>query len=349
MVPSKQLGSQEVKFFVNMKERMSFKKVEQKVSFPKMEEEILTFWDKNKTFEKSVSGRSHAKAFSFYDGPPFATGTPHYGHLLAGTIKDVIPRFKTMQGYRVERIWGWDTHGLPIENIVEQELDIKTKAQIEEYGVDKFNEKCRSKVLKYADEWEKIVARTGRWVDMENAYLTMDVQYMESVWWAVKTLYDKGLAYQGHKVMPYCPRCATPLSNFEVGLGYQDKDDKAVTIKFELSDEPGTYLLAWTTTPWTLPGNLALTIGEKIKYVTVKVGKDKYILAKDRLTDYAKELKGARIISTFMGNELVGKSYKPIMGYYENPQKGHIIISGNFVSTEEGTGIVHTAPALPSM
>jgi isoleucyl-tRNA synthetase len=321
-----------------------FKKVEPRINFPEMEENILKFWDKNKIFEKSVSSRPKSKPFSFYDGPPFATGLPHYGHLLAGTIKDVIPRYKTMQGYRVERIWGWDTHGLPIENIVEQELDFRTKAQIEEYGIDKFNEKCRSKVLAYADEWKKIVGRTGRWVDMENAYLTMDPQFMESVWWVFKSLFDKGLIYDGHKVMPYCPRCATPLSNFELGEGYKDKNDKAATVKFELSDEPGTYLLAWTTTPWTLPGNLALSVGAEIQYVKVEKNGKFYILAKERLGDYEKEL-GNKITAKFKGKTLVGKSYKPVMNFYKNPQKAFLVIAGSHVTTEDGTGIVHTAPA----
>lgn len=321
-----------------------FKKVEPRINFPEMEEKVLKFWDKNKIFEKSVTDRPKSKTFSFYDGPPFATGTPHYGHLLAGTIKDVIPRYKTMQGYRVERTWGWDTHGLPIENIVEQELEFRSKAQIQEYGVDKFNEKCRSKVLSYADEWKKIVARTGRWVDMKNAYLTMDPQFMESVWWVFKTLYEKALIYEGQKVMPYCPRCATPLSNFELGEGYKDKNDKAATIKFELDDEPGTFILAWTTTPWTLPGNLALSVGAEIDYVKVEKNGFFYILAKERLEDYKNEL-GQKVVSKFKGKKLVGKSYKPVMSVYKNPQKAFIVIAGDHVTTEEGTGIVHTAPA----
>jgi isoleucyl-tRNA synthetase len=322
-----------------------FKKVDQRVNFPELEKDILSGWKKDKVFERSVSDRPEEKPFSFYDGPPFATGLPHYGHLLAGTIKDVIPRYKTMQGYRVERIWGWDTHGLPIENIVEQELSIKTKLEIEEYGIDRFNEKCRSKVMKYAEEWKKIVERTGRWVDMENAYLTMDKEYMESVWWAFKELWDKKLIYEGYKVMPYCPRCSTALSNFEVGLGYADKTDKSVTIKFEEEGEVGTSFLVWTTTPWTLPGNLALCVGSDIDYVLLKSGHEHFIIAQARLEAYANELGKYTIEKTFKGNELVGKRYKPIMPYYKNPQKAFEVISGDFVSTEDGTGIVHIAPA----
>lgn len=323
-----------------------FKKVEPRVNLPELESEVLSYWEKNKIFEKSVTSRSKDNTFSFYDGPPFATGTPHYGHLLPGTIKDVIPRFKTMQGYRVERIWGWDTHGLPIENIVEQELDFKSRTQIEEYGIDKFNEKCKTKVLKYADEWKNIVGRTGRWVDMENQYLTMDFNYMESVWWVFKSLWEKDLIYRGHKVMPYCPRCATGLSAFEVGMpgSYIDKHDKAVTVKFELADEPHTYLLAWTTTPWTLPANLALAVGPNLDYVKVEKGKDKYILAKAQLEKYAEEL-GGKVVEKFKGSKLIGLKYLPVFDFYKNPKRAFEVVAGSHVTTEEGTGIVHTAPA----
>ncbi len=322
-----------------------FKKVNPKQNFPKLEEEVLSRWQEDKVFEKSIETKPASKTFSFYDGPPFATGMPHYGHLLAGTIKDVIPRFKTMQGYRVERIWGWDTHGLPIENIVEQELDIKTKTQVEEMGIDKFNELCRAKVLTYADEWKKIVARTGRWVDMDSAYLTMNPEFMESVWWAFSELYKKDLAYEGHRVMPYCSRCATPLSNMEVGQGYKDKRDKAITVKFELIDEPGTFLLAWTTTPWTLPGNLALSVGRKIEYSVVENSSGKYILASERLEHYQSELGDYRLVKTVMGKDLVGKKYLPIFEYYKDVKKAFIVIDGDHVTTTDGTGIVHTAPA----
>ncbi len=324
---------------------MAAKKVDPKQNFPKLETEILKFWDDNNIFEKSVAQRPAGKVFSFYDGPPFATGLPHYGHLLAGTIKDVIPRYKTMQGYRVERIWGWDTHGLPIENIVEQELDIKTKDQVQELGIDKFNELCRTKVFTYAEEWKKIVGRTGRWADMESAYLTMNPEFMESVWWAFSELHKKGLAYEGHKVMPYCPRCATPLSNMEVGQGYKDKRDKAVTVKFELVDEPGTYFLAWTTTPWTLPGNLALSVGPKIEYSTVATPTGNYILATERIESYAEQLGKYTIRDTFLGHDLVGKKYRPVFDCYAEVTKAFQIIDGNHVTTEDGTGIVHTAPA----
>jgi isoleucyl-tRNA synthetase len=332
---------------------MSFKKINPRVNFPELEQKVLTFWRKNKIFEKSISERPKSKQFSFYDGPPYATNTPHFGNILAGIIKDVIPRYKTMQGYRVERVWGWDTHGLPIENIVEEDLGFKSRDEIYEYGVDKFNEKCRSKVFGFVESWKEIIARTGRWADMDNAYITMDKNYMESIWWVFSELWDKDLIYEGYKVMPYCPRCSTGLSSFEVAEGgYKDKKDKAVTIKFELSNEPGTYMLAWTTTPWTLPGNLALTVGAKIDYVKVRSGKDLYILAEARLESYAEELGKYKIVEKMTGTGLVGKKYQPLFEYYENSQtakdnnsKAFEVISGDFVNTEDGTGVVHTAPA----
>lgn len=328
-----------------------FKKVD-RIKFPEMEEGILKYWEKNKIFEKSVNERSIEKSFTFYDGPPYATGMPHYGNLLAGIIKDVIPRYKTMQGFRVERVWGWDTHGLPIENIIEKNLGFKTRDEIKEYGIDKFNEKCRSKVFEYVEAWKGIVERTGRWADMDNAYITMDKDYMESIWWVFSELWKKDLIYEGHKVMPYCPRCATGQSSFEVGLGgYHNKVDKAVTIKFELTEDPGTYFMAWTTTPWTLPGNLALTVGEGLDYVLVESGGSKFILAAERLSDYKEELGKYKVVKKLKGSDLVGKKYKPIFSYYENSQsknsskKAFEVISGDFVTTDDGTGIVHTAPA----
>lgn len=247
-----------------------FKKVESQVSFPKMEEEILKFWESEKIFQKSIDQRPADKLYSFYDGPPFATGTPHYGHIVASAIKDTVPRYFTMKGYRVERKWGWDCHGLPIENIAEKELGITHKKQIEELGVAKFNEICRSKVLEYVEEWKKVIGRFGRWADMEHPYKTMDRDFMESVWWVFKELWDKGLVYESYRTMHICPRCETTLSQSEVAEGYKDVKDLAVTAKFELVDEPGTFVLAWTTTPWTLPGNVALAVNEDIEYVKLK-------------------------------------------------------------------------------
>ncbi|MCK5061568.1 isoleucine--tRNA ligase [Candidatus Parcubacteria bacterium] len=353
----------------------------------RQEEKILEFWDKAEIFKQSVEKKAPNGDYVFYDGPPFATGLPHYGHIVASIIKDVVPRYWTMKGYRVERKWGWDCHGLPIENIVEKELGINSKKDIEKIGVAKFNKICRSKVMEFADDWKKYVRKLGRWVDMENGYKTMDKDFMESVWWVFKNLYDKGLIYKGYRSMHICPRCETTLSQSEVTEGYKDIKDLSVIAKFELVDEPGTYVLAWTTTPWTLIGNVALAVGESIDYVKVKIldvakrakeGKIKYqkvIIAKDifeqlqdkpdtnllklafNLVVLHEKKEGEEyieeydIIKEFKGSELVGKKYKPLFDYYasdkdlKNTKNGWNIYTGDFVSTEEGTGIVHIAPA----
>ena len=335
-----------------------FKKIDPKQTFPKMEEEVLKFWNENKIFEKSLEIRKDAKRYSFYDGPPFATGTPHYGHIVASTMKDVVPRYWTMRGYLVERKWGWDCHGLPIENIAEKELGIKRKTEIEEMGVEKFNEFCRSKVLGYVSEWKKVINRLGRWADMENAYSTMDLPYMESIWWVFKELWDKGLIYEGYRSMHICTRCETTLSQQEVSEGYKDIKDLSAIAKFELVDELGTFVLAWTTTPWTLIGNVALAVGKDITYVKVRTtdshlnthdSTEFYILAKERLTDIFKD-KEVEIIEEFLGKDLVGKKYKPLIDYYvnkglQNEENGWKIYAADFVTTEEGTGVVHIAPA----
>jgi len=323
-----------------------FNPVNPRQSFPKMEEALLSYWEENKTFEKSVE--QNDKEYVFYDGPPFATGLPHYGHLLAGTLKDVVPRYWTMQGYKIERKWGWDCHGLPVENIVEKQLNLGSKTDIEEYGIGKFNESCRSAVLKYTNEWKSTVRRMGRWVDMENDYKTMDPEYMESIWWVFKSLWDKGFIYEGHKVVPYCPRCATPLSNFETNQGYKDKQDPALTVKFELVDEPGTHVLAWTTTPWTLPSNLALAVGPELTYAKIKDAKsgEHYIMALDRIPHYYKNPEDYEIVEEFLGKTLEGKKYTPVLPYFaeKTEKKVFSITTGNFVTLEDGTGIVHMAP-----
>ena len=240
---------------------------------PEIEEKILKFWDENRVFEKSLEKTKKGKPFTFYDGPPFATGLPHYGHILASAIKDLIPRYKTMKGYRVPRRWGWDCHGLPIENIAERDLKISGKKQIEEIGVKNFNEHARSKVLEFIDEWEKTVERIGRWVDFDGSYKTMDATYMESVWWAIKQIYDKGLIYESTRVLPYCPRCETPVSNFEVAMdedNYKEITETATTYKYELKDEKKTYILAWSTTPWNKIATPALAVNPKLKYVNFR-------------------------------------------------------------------------------
>jgi isoleucyl-tRNA synthetase len=320
------------------------------------EEEVLKFWRENKIFQKSLDKEApkgglpdSRREYVFYDGPPFATGTPHYGHLLAGTIKDFIGRYQTMQGKHVPRKWGWDCHGLPIENIVEKELNLKSKKEIEEYGIGKFNEKARGSVLTYVDDWKKIVPRMGRFVDMENDYKTMDSSFTESVWWIFNKLNEKGLVYEGFKSMHLCPRCETTLSNFEVNQGYRDITDISVTVKFAVMGESNTYFLAWTTTPWTLPGNVALAVGPDVDYVKIKVmpSGENYILAKARLVvikdDYA-------VVEEFKGSKIIGLSYKPVFDYYNNKETKNIengfkVYGGGFVTTEDGTGIVHIAPA----
>ncbi len=314
------------------------------------EGEVLSFWEKSETFQKSVEKDAPQGDYVFYDGPPFATGTPHYGHLVSSIMKDVVPRYYTMNGYRVERRWGWDCHGLPIENIVEKELGTKQKKDIEEMGVGKFNELCRSKVFTYADEWEKVISRLGRWVDMKNPYRTMDLNFMESIWWVFKILWDKDLIYKDYRSMHICPRCETTLSQSEVTEGYRDIKDLSVTAKFELIDEPGTYILAWTTTPWTLIGNVALAVGADIEYVKVVSDDTNYILAKERLADVFKDKK-YEIISSVKGSELAGRAYRPLFDYYasdeklENHNNGWKVYVADFVTTEEGTGVVHIAPA----
>jgi isoleucyl-tRNA synthetase len=314
------------------------------------EERTLSFWNKERIFEKSLSQTAKGKEFVFYDGPPFANGTPHYGHLLASFIKDVIPRYKTMRGYHVSRRWGWDCHGLPVENLVEKELGLNTKKDIETYGIGRFNEVARSSVLRYAEEWRQQIPRIGRWVDMVDDYRTMDSGFTESVWWVFKTLHDKGLIYEGFKSMHICPRCETTLSNFEVNQGYKDVTDISVYVKFELVDEPGTYMLAWTTTPWTLPGNVALAINPDIRYSIVEVDGARLVIAKDLISPAVFGDKIFKPISEVSGSSLVGKKYRPLYPYYDhdgtkNRANGWKVYGASFVTTTDGTGIVHIAPA----
>ena len=287
----------------------------EKKSFPQREVELMKFWDDNKTFEKSIEQRDEKDSYVFYDGPPFATGLPHYGHLVGSIMKDVVPRFWTMKGKRVERKWGWDCHGLPIENIVEKELKLKNRQDIEKLGVEKFNKACHSKVGLYAEEWKKVIKRMARWVDMENDYKTMDKDFMESAWWVFKSLWEKDLIYEGHKSMHVCPRCETTLSNMEVTQGYMDIKDISITAMFELVDEPETYVIAWTTTPWTLLGNVALALGGKLTYVKAEIDGKKYILNKE-LVEKVLEGKEYKIIEEFTGNKLEGKKYKPLFDFY---------------------------------
>lgn len=322
-------------------------------NFNELEKQILKFWEENQIFAKSLEQTRGGEPYIFYDGPPFATGLPHYGHILASTIKDAIPRYQTMQGHYVRRRWGWDCHGLPIENIVEQFLKISGKKQIETVGVVRFNKVCRDNVLAFATEWGKMVRRMGRWVEFENSYKTMDTSYMESVWWALKQVWEKGLIYEDRKVLLYCSRCETPISNFEVAMdnSYQDVTEETVYSKFKLLPrqrildtltDDRTYVLAWTTTPWTLPGNTSLNVGPDIKYVMVEQNDERYILAKDRLSI----LEGKyEVVAEFSARSLEGIRYEPLYpGIIPNEDgRAHRIYLADFVSTSDGTGVVHNA------
>ncbi len=324
-----------------------FDPVDPKQSFPKLEEQTIKYWDDNQIFEKSVETRPKSDEYIFYDGPPFATGLPHYGHILAGTMKDVVPRYWTMRGKRVERRWGWDCHGLPIENLVEKELGLSGKKDIEEkHGVSEFCEECRNSVLKYTEEWKKTVKRTARWVDMEDHYKTMDLSYMESIWWVFSRLWEKELVYKGHKTMHVCPHCVTPLSNFEVTLGYKDVTDLATTWKFKLKDEKNTYLLAWTTTPWSSLSTVGLAISPDFTYVKVKVGEEHVIFIKDQLENIMKGVDDYKVVDEFKGKKIVGQSYEHVFPWYaEIPEvkknKGtYKVYAVDYVEPDEGTGIV---------
>ena len=340
-----------------------YENVDPKVNFSEQEEKILEFWKEKGIFKKSISQREGCDEYVFYDGPPFATGLPHFGHFIPSTIKDIIPRYQTMKGKKVERRFGWDCHGLPVENLIEKELGLNSKTDIENYGVANFNEACRDSVLRYVNEWKQTITRLGRWVDFDNDYKTMNPDYMESIWWVMKSLWEKGLLYEGHYILPYCPRCSTVLSNHELATGgYKDVHDPAITIRFKvvkagpsINDDEitngKTYFLAWTTTPWTLPSNLGLTAGPDIDYVKVKDGDEYYILAQARLGAYYKNPEDYEIIWTKKGSELLGCKYEPLFPYFasletnEDGSDGAFrVFNADFVSTEDGTGIVHTAP-----
>lgn len=318
-----------------------------------IEEQLLETWDKEKTFEKSLENREGGETFSFYDGPPFANGVPHYGHLVQTTIKDAMTRYKTMQGFYVPRRIGWDTHGLPVEYAIEKEHGFRGKRDIVDYGIDKFNAECRQSVFKYKDEWEKMFRRVGRWADYDKTYATLDENYIESVWWVFKTIYEKGLVYKDFRSSPYCPRCATPLSNFELNQGYQDNvPDPSLFIKFKLDDE-NAYILGWTTTPWSLPGNAAIAVKPDARYVYVEVKEDDgnvstLVLAKERLE--VLDVDTYHITKEILGEDLIGKSYEALFKLsnlpdYENQDNLFKIWGAEFVSIEDGSGVLHVAPA----
>jgi isoleucyl-tRNA synthetase len=322
--------------------------------FPAIERAILSRWQREGLFAESVrfrpAGDAGRNEYVFYDGPPFANGLPHYGHLLTGFVKDVVPRYWTMRGKRVERRFGWDCHGLPAEMEAEKQLGISGRRAITDFGIAKFNEACRTSVMRYTGQWRRYVTRQARWVDFDNDYKTMDLSYMESVMWAFKQLWDKGLIYEGFKVMPYSWAAETPLSNFETRLdnSYRVRQDPAATVAFRLAPAAGDpsplEVLAWTTTPWTLPSNLALAVGPDIDYVAMQKDGRTFVLAEAALTRYAKELDGAERLATMKGAALVGRRYEPLFPYFEDHPRSFVILAGDFVSTEDGTGVVHMAP-----
>jgi isoleucyl-tRNA synthetase len=317
--------------------------------FAENENTVLEFWNQENVFQRSIDERKDAPCFTTYDGPPFATGLPHYGHLLAGTIKDVLPRYKTMKGYRVPRRFGWDCHGLPVENEIEKAQNLSGAPSIESFGIPNFNEECRKVVMRYSKEWKSTVLRMGRWVDFDRTYHTMDLSFMESVWWVFKQLYDKGLVYEGFKVMPFSAKLGTPLSNFEATQNYKEVDDPALTVAFPMDDDPNTSLLIWTTTPWTLISNLAIAVGPEIDYVKLldKKSAQHYILAKGRIAGYYKNSDDFTIVEEFKGKTLEGKGYKPVFSYFkERKDEGAFrVLAEEFVSVDDGTGLVHMAPA----
>jgi isoleucyl-tRNA synthetase len=327
-----------------------FKRVDPRPDLPAMEREILDLWDRIDAFRTQVEMRPPDQDYIFYDGPPFANGSPHYGHILAGVIKDVVPRFWAMKGRRVERRFGWDTHGLPIEMEVEKQLGISGPKQIAEFGIGAFNEACRALVENTADEWAHLVRRMGRWVDMEDDYKTMDTDFMESVWWVFKQLWDKGLVYEDYKVLPYSWGATTPLSNFEANLDYRDTDDPSITVRLEVLEgagpvQAGDQLLIWTTTPWTLPGNLAIAIGDDLDYVRIDDEDGRFWIAADRVKAFWKDAPAPA--EQAKGSQLLGVSYRPPFDFFEHERdRGAFrVIESESVTTEEGTGLVHMAPA----
>ncbi len=328
------------------------KAVASDVNFPQMEHELLAMWQTQGTFYQSVKQREGASEFTFYDGPPFANGLPHYGHLLANTIKDTVPRYWTMRGYYVERRFGWDCHGVPVEYEIEKRDKLKGRADILAMGVAKFNEKCRASVQHYTKEWEQTITRLGRWVDWRNQYRTMDKSFMESVWWVLSELYQRGLVYRDFKVVPYSPRITAVLSNFEANQNYKDVQDPAITVKFKLKDEDA-FVLAWTTTPWTLLSNVALCIGPKLSYVKIRDGEsgEVYYLAESRVEALYKKPKPHgqgkpyEVLASVAASELAGRHYEPLFPYYKDHANAFRILTDDYVSTDDGTGVVHQAPA----
>ena len=322
---------------------MLYNKVPSDLKFVEREKKVVDFWKEKSIFEKTTEAKKDARMYTFYDGPPTANGKPHIGHVLTRVIKDLIPRFHTMKGENVLRKAGWDTHGLPVELEVEKLLGLDGKEQIEEYGIAPFIDKCRESVWKYKGMWEDFSNTCGYWVDMDNPYITYDNNYIESVWWSLKKIWDKGLLYKGFKIVPYCPRCGTPLSSHEVAQGYKDVKEKSAIAKFKLVGTDNEYFLAWTTTPWTLPSNVALCVGPEYKYVKVKSGDEYYILAEELLASVLEE--GYEVVESYKGKDLEYKEYEPLFAFKELDKKAYYVVCDNYVTLTDGTGIVHIAPA----
>jgi isoleucyl-tRNA synthetase len=326
-----------------------YKPVSNKIDFPAMEKDVLAYWERGDIFKKSLDQRKGEPEFIFYDGPPFATGLPHYGHLLAGTIKDIVPRYQTMRGHYVDRRFGWDCHGLPIEALAQDALGLAGAPAIVDAGVDVFNEQCRAMVSTYVEEWRTTVTRMGRWVDFDNDYKTMDKAFMESIWWVFSELWKQGRIYRAHRIMPFSWKLNTPLSNFEAGRNYQDVQDPSITVRVKLQsiDIPDAYALVWTTTPWTLPSNLAICVGPDIDYVAVRDADqgDVYVLAESRLAVYFKDPSQYETLKTMKGSELVGMHYEPLFDYFADTPHAFQVLMDDFVSIADGSGIVHMAPA----
>ncbi len=319
-----------------------FKQLTDKTNHKDIEKEVSSYWQQHDIFEKSISTRADKPVFTFYEGPPTANGKPGIHHVVSRTLKDLVCRYKTMQGYKVNRKAGWDTHGLPVEIEVEKKLGLKHKDEIFEYGIEKFNKECYKSVFTYLKDWEEMTRRIGYWINLDDAYVTCTREYIESVWWALDQYHKKGLIYRGHKIQPYCPRCETPLSSHEVSQGYQDTKDPSIYVRVKLKDEPNTYILVWTTTPWTLISNVALAVHPDVEYVKIKYKDEHLILAKERLSVVEGDYK---IVQTFKGKELLGKEYERLFDYIPVEEKAFYVLEGEFVTTEDGSGIVHIAPA----
>ncbi|MEG1609473.1 MAG: class I tRNA ligase family protein, partial [Clostridia bacterium] len=318
-----------------------YKKVDSSMNFCEREKEILKFWNENKIFEQSIEKNEGHENFTFYDGPPTANGKPHIGHILTRVMKDIIPRFKTMNGYQVLRKAGWDTHGLPVELEVEKMLGMDGKQDIEKYGIEPFIKQCKDSVWKYKGEWEKMSERVGYWVDMDNPYITYDDNYIESIWWALKTIADKGLLYKGHKIVPYCPRCGTALSSHEVAQGYKDVKEKSIFVKFKRKNNDG-YFLAWTTTPWTLPSNVALCMNGDEKYVEILADGEKFVLAEALAPTLFEKYD---VLSAKLGKEYEFEEYIPLFDCNNTGKKAYFVTCDGYVTLTDGSGIVHIAPA----